>query len=120
MSLDYLARLVRNLLEYFRARLPDNYATRMESRMGIRPGLKATHASIDCRRIHRPTNQTVLAFQYRREGGFIVALRFRFQAIKVFQSFTDILLFRRLVVPPEHLPDLDVSAVEKITGAHAA
>ena len=57
--------------------------------MRIRPGLKAADTALDGDGRHRPINPAVFALQYRRERRVFVALWFRFDVLKLFESFTE-------------------------------
>src|ERR1051326_9500844 len=86
---NYLAEGKLQLFDPFRHGTPNNQTERSERRVGIWPRLKSTHAPLDLKCIKRPIDQSVFAFQNRRERRFRIVLRLRLDVIEIVYRFAD-------------------------------
>ena len=87
-SLDDLPMRDRKL-DLLRRCSPDYQAPRIKRSVSVGPWLKAAHAALNRERIHRPIDQTVLAFQDRSESRVIIELGPGFDSVKVAKCLTN-------------------------------
>src|SRR6266480_1937460 len=70
-------------LDLLRRCSPDYQAPRIKVSVSVGPRLKAAHATLDCGRIHRPIDQTILTFQDWSESRIAIELGPGLESVKV-------------------------------------